>query len=73
MQQGLNDEKNTPLGNGHHDVISNSWGLQATCALLHERVSAFLTEETNDDLLKNVQRQTRISLKVVQDALTKYR
>lgn len=46
--------------------------LKSTCAGLHARVAKFLAEDTSDELLKEVQKQTRIALHVIDEALTRY-
>jgi hypothetical protein len=56
-----------------HQVNGEHRSLRQTCAELHERVNAFLDENIDDELLKRVQDQTRISLGVVEEALSKYR
>ncbi|KAL9081433.1 MAG: hypothetical protein Q9159_007315 [Coniocarpon cinnabarinum] len=55
-------------GRSHESAAS----LQALCAQLHHRVSSFLAEKTEVALLQNVQNQTRTSLQVAQEALSKY-
>ena len=50
---------------------SNS--IRSVCVRLNERVQAFLEEETEDELLKKVQAQTRVALGVISAALEKYR
>lgn len=43
------------------------------CARIHDRISTFLIEETNEQNLRSVQEQTRISLGVISEALDRYR
>ncbi len=47
-------------------------GLEDLCADFHKRLTKFLETETPTELLKQVQRQTRISLGVIEEALTRY-
>lgn len=72
MQHGLHNGEHSRPSKGHSEVNTRAVGLEATCANLHSRISAFLHEETSDPLLKSVQRQTQISLDVARDALTRY-
>ena len=53
-------------------VALQSASLQQLCATIHTRVNAFVEEETGVDLLRKVQQQTRTSLRVMEEALTKY-
>lgn len=46
--------------------------LEHLCSQLHRRVTAFLEEKTEVDVLKKVQAQTQKSLEVAQDALARY-
>lgn len=46
--------------------------LSALCARLHAQVSRFLEEDVQDDRLKKVQEQTRISMGVIAEALDRY-
>lgn len=43
------------------------------CARIHDRVAAFLDEQTASERLKSLQQQTRISLDVIEKALDKYK
>jgi hypothetical protein len=47
--------------------------LPELCARIHEKIEEFLDEEFEEEGLKRVQRQTRTSLKVIEDALERYR
>lgn len=47
--------------------------LPALCAKVHARVTAFLAAQTSTDRLRGVQEQTRLSLKVLEEALERYR
>jgi len=47
--------------------------LPALCAKIHARISAFLAVEASTERLKQVQEQTRLSLKVIEEALERYR
>lgn len=52
---------------------SSALPLAELCSRVHGRVSAFLAQEAPSGRLKGVQKQTRISLGVIQDALRRYR
>jgi FAD synthetase len=43
------------------------------CAKIYERINAFLAEEPDSQRLKSLQKQTRISLDVISEALDRYR
>lgn len=47
--------------------------LPALCAKVHARVAAFLAAEASTDRLREVQQQTRLSLKIIDEALERYR
>jgi FAD synthetase len=47
--------------------------LPALCAKVHARVTAFLAAQASTDRLRGVQEQTRLSLKVLDEALERYR
>jgi hypothetical protein len=55
-------------GNGHGDK-----SIRPLCRALAARVEAFLEEEVETEMLRNVQDQTRVSLGVITAALEKYR
>lgn len=42
------------------------------CARIHGRIAAFLDESPASDRLQSLQHQTRISLRVIEEALDKY-
>ncbi|KAI5201681.1 putative FAD synthetase [Aureobasidium subglaciale] len=46
--------------------------LPAVCAKVHARVTAFLAAQPSTDRLRGVQEQTRLSLKVLDEALERY-
>lgn len=46
--------------------------LSALCAKVHARVTAFLDAQATTERLKNVQEQTRLSLKIIDEALDRY-
>ncbi|KAL9118680.1 MAG: hypothetical protein Q9187_004771 [Circinaria calcarea] len=46
--------------------------LHALCSSLHTRVEAFLQEDVPTERLRRVQAQTRISLRVIEEALERY-
>lgn len=43
------------------------------CAKIHDRIEAFLDEKDVSPRVKGVQEQTRISLRVIEEALDRYR
>lgn len=47
--------------------------LPALCARVHARVAAFLAAEATTERLRKVQDQTRLSLKIIDEALDRYR
>jgi FAD synthetase len=47
--------------------------LPALCAKVHARVTAFLAAQASTDRLRSVQEQTRLSLKLLDEALERYR
>ncbi len=63
-----------PLTNGDADptIDDESPSLRSLCARLNARITAFLQEDVKADRLKSAQAQTRISLKIIQEALDKY-
>ncbi|KAI4118318.1 MAG: hypothetical protein LQ345_001623 [Seirophora villosa] len=63
----------TPLSNGD-DTPSTSTNttLRSLCATLHAQITAFLSEDVPTERLRDVQRQTRLSLAIIQSALDRY-
>lgn len=47
--------------------------LPALCAKVHARVDAFLNAEATTERLKAAQLQTRLSLRIIDEALERYR
>ena len=47
--------------------------LSELCSRVHERMTAFLTREVQSRRLRSVQEQTKISLRVIQEALRRYK
>jgi FAD synthetase len=47
--------------------------LPELCARIYARVAAFLEEETGNESIRSAQVQTRISLEVIGEALSRYR
>lgn len=47
--------------------------LPELCARVHQRVEAFLGAEPATERLRRVQDQTRLSLKILEEALERYR
>jgi hypothetical protein len=63
---------NEPRTNGEEDASSASTSLEAVCADLHRRVSAFLDKPPDSDLTRRVQEQVEISIGVIEKALNDY-
>lgn len=65
--------------NGHvkPEVAANgipaSVSLPELCLQLRHRVNAFVDQQTDDESIRLTQKQTKISLEVVEDALKRYR
>lgn len=47
--------------------------LPELCAQVHARVAAFLRTEPGTERLRNVQQQSRLSLRILEEALDRYR
>ncbi|KAF4555628.1 Phosphoadenosine phosphosulfate reductase-like protein [Elsinoe fawcettii] len=71
----------TPAVNGtiNHDARwtetiaqDNEPDLTRLCAKVHARINAFLDAEPSTDLLRRVQEQTRLSLKIIDEALERF-
>lgn len=62
-----NDDK-LPVTNGF-----NATTIQPICADLAARVNTFLETEAPTPLLQDVQKQTRIAMGVIEEALERYR
>ncbi|MCJ1230736.1 hypothetical protein MMC12_007410 [Toensbergia leucococca] len=56
----------------HHQPANGSDSLRALCSTLHAQITAFLHEDVQTETLRRVQAQTRTSLSVIQEALTRY-
>lgn len=64
----------THVSNHHNDILRHqSTSLQKVCAEVHARILAFLEEKPEVALLQRVQEQTRKSLQVTTEALSRYR
>jgi hypothetical protein len=63
------EARQLPLVNG---ASAAKRSLQEVCQDLRDRIDTFLNEEQSTELLKQVQQQLRISMGVVEDALTEY-
>jgi FAD synthetase len=46
--------------------------LPAICFDLRAKIDAFLSEQPDDDVLRNVQRQIRVSMGVIHESLRRY-
>lgn len=70
---------NIDVINGHTGVEtepllpSMQLPLPELCARIHARVTAFLDDEPKNDQIRAVQEETRTSLKVIEEALGRYR
>ncbi|TQS31921.1 hypothetical protein Golomagni_07782, partial [Golovinomyces magnicellulatus] len=54
------------------DAVGTPESFSKLCIELRRKVTAFLDEPTEDDTIKHTQKQTKISLQVVEDALKRY-
>jgi hypothetical protein len=52
---------------------SNPPSLPTICAQIHDRLEAFLTSEPTTGRLRGVQEQSRLSLRIIDEALQRYR
>lgn len=51
----------------------NSPSLPLICTKVNERLEAFLASEPKTERLRGVQEQSRLSLRIIEEALEKYR
>ncbi|KAK3112595.1 3'-phosphoadenosine 5'-phosphosulfate sulfotransferase [Teratosphaeriaceae sp. CCFEE 6253] len=65
------DSHSHGIGNGDAATIAPG-ALPELCAGIHERVDAFLKSEPATERLRRVQEQSRLSLKVLEEALERY-
>lgn len=56
-----------------NNPIIHAKSLDEQCHGLYDRVSAFLAEDAQSQLLRNVQEQSRTSLGAIEEALRRYR
>lgn len=75
----INGSDNQPRINGEEDASpspattpASTSSLEAVCADLHRRVTAFLNKPPDSDLMQRVQEQTRISIGAIEKALNDY-
>lgn len=78
----INGQDSRPQIDGEEDASPSSTtttttpasvpSLEAVCADLHGRVSAFLNKTADSDSTRKVQEQVRISISVIEKALTDY-
>ena len=59
-----------PSGNSNGNVDPTP--LRALCTDLHSQIEAFLQEDVETEVLRNVQKQCRHSLRIIQEALDRY-
>lgn len=52
---------------------SNPPALPVICAQVYERLETFLTSDPKTERIKEVQEQSRLSLRIIEEALEKYR
>jgi len=62
-------------GTGRTETIAqdNEPDLSALCSKVHARLAAFLNAEPSTERLRKVQEQTRLSLKICDEALDRFR
>ena len=69
----INGQDSQPQIDGEEDASPSSMpSLEAVCADLHRRVTAFLNRAPGSDSTRKVQEQVRISISVIEKALTDY-
>jgi hypothetical protein len=68
-QPGINGEEDASPASAAAPASSS---LEAVCADLHRRVSAFLDKLPDSDLTRRVQEQAKISIGVIEKALNDY-
>ncbi len=56
----------------HSDGVPPSAPLRSLCRDVKTKIEAFLAEDIETEILKRVQEQTRLSLRVIQEALQRY-
>ncbi len=76
MTQDAPSDHDTPRVNGIPKPASASGAPQTfpeVCERLRGKVITFLAEQTDDEVLRNVQSQVRGSMRVIEEALRRYR
>lgn len=58
-----------PVPNG---IAADAHPFRAVCANMGQKLSSFLEENVEDEILRSVQKQTRASLATIQEALLRY-
>ncbi|KAM0717090.1 hypothetical protein Q7P37_006942 [Cladosporium fusiforme] len=64
---------NTSTNSHHQNHHSDPHSLPAVCAQVHQRLGAFLASEPRNQRLRGVQEQSRLSLRIIEEALDRYR
>jgi hypothetical protein len=71
MPQATDD--NAPIVTNGNPIYPAADTLASVCAKVHDRVTAFLNTDVEEESLKGVQKQTRIALGVIEECLNRYR
>ena len=66
-----NGDVKSPSMNGNDKGDSDN-SIAPVCAELATRINAFLEEDVKTDILRDVQKQTRIALGIIEECLQKY-
>lgn len=64
---------NTPTTNSHTHEQQQQDSLPVICSKIHQRLEAFLASEPRNERLRGVQEQSRLSLRIIEEALDRYR
>jgi len=75
MTQDAPSHQDHLQANGSTKIASTSdasYILPEICNELRSKLIAFLDEKTEDKVLRNVQSQVRVSMKVIEEALSRY-
>lgn len=74
MTTRLPDETDHQQSKDDHSasIAAATSSLAVVCEQIHERVEKFLSKQTTDERIQRVQEQSRISLRVIEEALEKY-
>lgn len=72
MQKSLLGVRSDHAGRTETIAQDDEPDFAALCARVHARISAFLDADAGNESLRRVQDQTRLSLKVIDEALERY-